>query len=362
MRTMNKSFIFGIVAASITWSISLYLYWTLLHNVNSGAADDHSSPSAAAVQKNPFQNNGAAANNLVNSIDGAPDGRKHSKDSLYLEKVQRYRKEKKFRKISQHLIDQLKPRIDDAAADFSDQFGMVRNADEQYLRDIGYKRHAFNILVSQNLGFIRDIPDTRHKLCASQTVPAHLPTASVIICFYNEHIITLLRSIQTVLQRTPVAVLQEIILVDDASDLDDLKRPLEVHLDALPQRHLIRLHRNGQREGLIRSRVFGARNATGDALIFLDSHIEVNVGWAEPLLARIQTNRTTLVMPVIDIINADTFSYTSSPLVRGGFNWGLHFKWDNLPKGIFFCIEVCFFLERNDRLNIYHLLPWCCFS
>lgn len=38
-------------------------------------------------------------------------------------------------------------------------------------------------------------------------------------------------------------------------------------------------------------------------------------------------------MTVIDIINPDTFVYTPSPLVRGGFNWGLHFKWDNLPQG-----------------------------
>lgn len=53
----------------------------------------------------------------------------------------------------------------------------------------------------------------------------------------------------------------------------------------------------------------------------------------EPLLARIKENRKHVVMPIIDIINADTFAYSSSPLVRGGFNWGLHFKWDNLPKG-----------------------------
>lgn len=45
-----------------------------------------------------------------------------------------------------------------------DEFGMVNNLEEQYLRDIGYKRHAFNVLVSSKIGLIRDIPDTRHKL------------------------------------------------------------------------------------------------------------------------------------------------------------------------------------------------------
>lgn len=46
----------------------------------------------------------------------------------------------------------------------SDEFGMVKNAEEQMLRDIGYKRHAFNILVSSKIGLTRDIPDTRNKL------------------------------------------------------------------------------------------------------------------------------------------------------------------------------------------------------
>lgn len=68
-------------------------------------------------------------------------------------------------------------------------------------------------------------------------------------------------------------------------------------------------------------------------LIFLDSHVEVNIGWIEPLLSRIKEKSSNVVMPIIDIINPDTFSYSPSPLVRGGFNWGLHFKWDSLPKG-----------------------------
>lgn len=67
-------------------------------------------------------------------------------------------------------------------------------------------------------------------------------------------------------------------------------------------------------------------------IVFLDSHIEVNKDWLQPMLERIKEQPNTVVTPIIDIINADTFQYTPSPLVRGGFNWGLHFKWENVPQ------------------------------
>lgn len=44
------------------------------------------------------------------------------------------------------------------------EFGLIRNAEDQYIRDTGYKQHAFNALVSNNIGLFRKLPDTRHKV------------------------------------------------------------------------------------------------------------------------------------------------------------------------------------------------------
>lgn len=213
--------------------------------------------------------------------------------------------------------------------------GIVRNKQDKYIRDIGYKHHAFNALVSNNIGLTRSVPDTRHKVCPRSPTDRSetLPSASIIMCFYNEHKMTLFRSIKSILDRTPSWLLKEIILVDDFSDLPELEFHLVGELHAQLQYEDLHYIRNSQREGLIRSRVLGAKEAKGDVLIFLDSHIEVNKQWAEPLLRLIRDENSTLAVPVIDLINPDTFQYTSSPLVRGGFNWGLHYKWENLPDG-----------------------------
>ena len=238
--------------------------------------------------------------------------------------------------------------------------GVVRNKQDKYVRDIGYKQHAFNALVSNNIGLIRDIPDTRHKVCprAPTLASEALPSASIIMCFYNEHKITLFRSIKTIIERTPQWLLKEIILVDDFSDLPELEFHLQSELYNQLKYDNLKYIRNTQREGLIRSRVLGAREAKGEVLIFLDSHIEVNQQWSEPLLRLIKQENSTLAVPVIDLINADTFQYTSSPLVRGGFNWGLHYKWENLPDGTLkqeqdFKGKFSFFFVVKRKSNIF---------
>ncbi|XP_060230076.1 inactive polypeptide N-acetylgalactosaminyltransferase-like protein 5 isoform X1 [Meriones unguiculatus] len=191
----------------------------------------------------------------------------------------------------------------------------------------GLVQYGFNAVLSRRLGVERQVPDSRDEICLAKHYPPNLPTASIIICFYNEEFNTLLRTVSSVMNRTPYPFLEEIILVDDMSEIDDLKEQLNYHLELF--RGKIKLIRNKKREGLIRSRMIGASRASGDILVFLDSHCEVNIVWLEPLLHAIATDHKMVVCPVIDVIDDFTLDYKAAPVVRGAFDWSLSFRWDN---------------------------------
>lgn len=192
-------------------------------------------------------------------------------------------------------------------------------------------KHAFNVLISDRIGPVaRPIPDTRHEICQKKTYSNISIAASVIICFHKEAFSTLMRTVASVVERTPPQLLQEVILVDDFSE-DNVDKIHDYMNQHYPYRKVTLVHAH-ERLGLVGARLLGAKQASGDVLVYLDSHCEPNVGWLEPLLDIIQKDKKTIVCPVVDIISSDTLAYKASPVLRGGFNWGLHFAWEELPK------------------------------
>jgi hypothetical protein len=45
---------------------------------------------------------------------------------------------------------------------------MIFDERDQELRDLGYQKHAFNMLISNRLGYHRDVPDTRNAAYVSR--------------------------------------------------------------------------------------------------------------------------------------------------------------------------------------------------
>ncbi|KAM9496152.1 polypeptide N-acetylgalactosaminyltransferase 14 isoform 1-T2 [Clarias gariepinus] len=187
-----------------------------------------------------------------------------------------------------------------------------------------YTQYAFNQRESERIPSNRGLKDTRHYRCTTLHYDPELPSTSIVITLHNEARSTLLRTLRSLLNRTPVHLIHEIILVDDFSvDPNDC-----LLLTKLPK---VKCLRNKQREGLIRSRVRGADAAKAEVLTFLDSHCEVNKDWLPPLLQRVKEDQSCIASPVIDIIDMDSFAYiAASSNLQGGFDWSLHFKWEQL--------------------------------
>ncbi|XP_055374137.1 polypeptide N-acetylgalactosaminyltransferase 3 [Condylostylus longicornis] len=189
-----------------------------------------------------------------------------------------------------------------------------------------FKINSFNLLASDRIPLNRTLKDYRTSGCQLRQYDTDLPKTSVIIVFHNEAWSVLLRTIWSVINRSPLHLIKEILLIDDASDREYLKDELENYIVNFPVK--VKILRMKVRKGLVPARLKGANVATGDVLTFLDAHCECTTGWLEPMLHRIKHNRKSVICPVIDIISDDNFGFSKVFENHwGGFNWQLSFRW-----------------------------------
>ncbi|XP_045687755.1 polypeptide N-acetylgalactosaminyltransferase 13 isoform X4 [Phyllostomus hastatus] len=207
---------------------------------------------------------------------------------------------------------------------------LIPKDDQEKMKEL-FKINQFNLMASDLIALNRSLPDVRLEGCKTKVYPDELPNTSVVIVFHNEAWSTLLRTVYSVINRSPHYLLSEVILVDDASERDFLKLTLENYVKNLDVP--VKIIRMEERSGLIRARLRGAAASKGQVITFLDAHCECTFGWLEPLLARIKEDRKTVVCPIIDVISDDTFEYMAgSDMTYGGFNWKLNFRWYPVPQ------------------------------
>lgn len=90
------------------------------------------------------------------------------------------------------------------------------------LVDQGFKDHSFNQYVSDIISVNRTLKDGRTDYCKRKSKSyTNLPKTSVIVTFHNEAWSTLLRTINSILNRSPEELIEEIILVDDFSNMSE---------------------------------------------------------------------------------------------------------------------------------------------
>ena len=96
-----------------------------------------------------------------------------------------------------------------------------------------------------------------------------------VIIFYNEVWGLFLRCLHSIFNRTPGKQIKEIMLVDDGSDDEKSGYPLKNYVKENSGEVVFGFLKNNERQGLIVTRMIGAKAAEGKVIVFLDSHMEV---------------------------------------------------------------------------------------
>jgi len=139
-----------------------------------------------------------------------------------------------------------------------------------------------------------------------------MPTVSVIMTTQNEPDDWVSLSVESILARTPPALLVDVIVVDDngVPGHHDLPADIRKNIDEREWDYIkslspkVKVIKHDDREGCARSRLTGARVARGEVLMFVDSHVEMTSStWYHHLAAPIVENPHTIAMQTIDVID-----------------------------------------------------------
>ncbi|NXX32876.1 GALT5 acetylgalactosaminyltransferase, partial [Nicator chloris] len=187
-----------------------------------------------------------------------------------------------------------------------------------------WKEGNFNVYLSDLIPVDRAIADTRPAGCSEQQVHDDLPSTSIIMCFVDEVWSALLRSVHSVLSRSPPHLIEEIILVDDFSTKEYLKEQLDTYMSRFPKVKILRLK---ERHGLIRARLAGAEVAKGRTGAVFQPCGDPRAPGVPLQHRECDSELVSLVFSLFSYMTVDNFQ-------RGIFTWPMNFGWRQIPQEV----------------------------
>eukprot|EP00116_Pleurobrachia_bachei_P006114 sb/3466376/ len=150
----------------------------------------------------------------------------------------------------------------------------------------------------------------QHWKCLDHIHTTTSDTLSVVIVYYNEVPTLLMRTLTTIFHRTLPRYLLEIIVIDDASEIDISEEILSYS----ESQHIpIRFIRNEFNLGIARSRLRGIEEAAGDLVALFDSHVEVSDLWLEPLIQILTKKPDAITVPHMHMIQETEYNELHHP-------------------------------------------------
>lgn len=98
----------------------------------------------------------------------------------------------------------------------------------------------------------------------------------------NEVLSVFLRTLHSLYNRTPIKLIKELIILHDNKSLSYVHTPLKEYINDNFANLNFKIHSLQS----INVKSFGGREATGEILVFVDSHIEFGHNWLPPSISK----------------------------------------------------------------------------
>ena len=198
--------------------------------------------------------------------------------------------------------------------------------------DRGVAERRFQMADPGHDSRLKNIPDTRRRGCKDAFDNINTKV-SIVLTFHEFKYYDMKTTVNSILLNTDLDLVEEIIVIDDFTSQEFIRKDVDVFSTVAEKVRLIRLN---ERQGEIASLMRGFKEAKSNILVYLQPSVIVNKGWLLPLLHALKENPSSFVTPHFDkLTDPILYDYKETPHnLTPIFTWGLAIRMTEIGRSV----------------------------